>query len=88
VRRVRELHRTADISTSAWQHECTPISLFFAVVSRSATDLPICGLLIVDQCLNAVDLELGSSGGAVNVFEDSCRAWGRVSTRFFLGFVD
>jgi hypothetical protein len=58
---------------------CTPISPFFAVVSRSAADLPICGFLFVDRCLNAVDLELGSFGGAVNVSEDSCRTWGRMS---------
>ncbi len=52
---------------------------FFAVVRRSVANLPICGFLFVDRCLNVVDLELGSSGGAVNVFEDSFRAWGRVS---------
>uniref|UniRef100_A0A2N9I6B5 Uncharacterized protein n=1 Tax=Fagus sylvatica TaxID=28930 RepID=A0A2N9I6B5_FAGSY len=59
---------------------------FFAVVSRSAADLPICGFLFVDRCLNAVDLKLGSSGGAVNVSEDSCRVWGRVSAWICLIF--
>ena len=57
----------------------TLIAPIFAVASISAADLPICGFLFVDQCLNAVDLELGSSGGAVNVSEDSCRTWGCVS---------
>ncbi len=57
----------------------TLIAPIFAVVSILAADLPICGILFVDRCLNVVDLELGSSGGAVNVSEDSCREWGRVS---------
>ena len=86
VRRMRELHQTASISTSAWRHVRTPISPFFAVVSRSAADLPICGFLFLDRCLNAVDLKLGSSGGAVNVSEDSCRVWGRVSAWICLIF--
>ena len=56
----------------------TSIVLIFAVVSRSASDLPICGILFVDRCLDSIDLELGSSGGAMNDSEDRCRAWSHV----------
>ena len=56
----------------------TLIPLIFAAVSRSSADLLICGILFVDQCLDSVDLELGSSGGAMNDSEDRCHAWRHV----------
>jgi hypothetical protein len=47
----------------AWGRVHCWISLVFAALSRSTDDLLIDGVCFVDQCLDDVDLEFGSSNG-------------------------